>query len=869
MSAYDTAVSAILGNPYDPNKTPSREGTVQAFFEFDAALSSIAYSDLGSGTYELFATRAIMYADITPAAGVLGFVYDDDIDDYNGVYLKSGGPGTGGWITTNILLTSSIRKSIIALQASVLALQNGDLGKAAADIPSANQMNITSILGDYAQVTGSETIQYFTAARIGLERSLIFMSSLTLLHSDFIRLPGNANIVVQAGDRLNFRCVAENRWTCMFYQRANGKPVVRLSVDDIDGISDVVADVIALRDQTITASNAAAISATNADTSYDLSAGIYNDMLSFVSSGLQLILDDVGDGATVIFDLLHDLPATNGYMFANVFVDGKHLPKDGVSYSIITGGTQIEFDVAPGNLLKVTAEKALVLEPVSISGSFPSIRNHGAIGGGTDDTVAIDATLSDEGEAYIPKGKFTVNDSFQNRSGAKIYGPGSIIVPTDDGERQLNTYSDDGKYIRGLEYLSSYFAKIIAKDPIKIVFSGDSTTQGADFENTIPHLMWDNGIRNISIYNRGFSGETLLWWQENRMGVDINDPDTYGIPDLLCHRWGINDPADGRSLADMEETLWSSLETIRGVSDHTELPILICTPNAAVLDPERNEAWNEGLYGIYREAARYYKCAFMDIYGYLRDMRVDGWSNSNDHIHPNEAGRATILNLYADALIPRGLASVASGNSLWNLSGSEPGYVNTNAAAPPSDYKEGMTWSRAQDPSNNWPIDGKLQTLIGRDGLGSQTLTSWFEPYMIEWKRAPTQSGVNGDHYTDWTEWVQTIGKIPRAALTYGPNWSRFDPVGQLYDAVTVFKNANGLVFLNGMVTLAVAQTANMIIAYAPAGFRPSKRKMYSVATDAGGQCNVQVYPNGEIRLYGGTYVGFLSLDGIFYEAAF
>ena len=51
-------------------------------------------------------------------------------------------------------------------------------------------------------------------------------------------------------------------------------------------------------------------------------------------------------------------------------------------------------------------------------------------------------------------------------------------------------------------------------------------------------------------------------------------------------------------------------------------------------------------------------------------------------------------------------------------------------------------------------------------------------------------------------------------------------------------------------------------IATLPVGYRPLKRKIFSVPCLAQTSCRLDVFPDGNIVVYGGTGTGFLGLDG-------
>lgn len=417
----------------------------------------------------------------------------------------------------------------------------------------------------------------------------------------------------------------------------------------------------------------------------------------------------------------------------------------------------------------------------------------------------------------------------------------------------------------------AYSKRLLSGSPVTMVFSGDSTTAGGEFETYIPIMARDNGIRGISVYNRGYSGQTLQWWLANRMGVDLNETPGYGAAHALFHRWGINDPASGRTLAQIADDLWTGLRIIRQNRPVSQLTIFLCMPNASVLDPQRTEAWFEGLYRIYRNAARKFQCVFVDVYGYMRDNRTTSdWADSIDngdgdigHIHPDSFGRAQIRNLYADVLFPRGLVSTIGVNRFWNVSGAEVSYTQPLVTSPPSFFPYGETNGR---PSGaGWPIDGKLTTSRQVDGTVHQQITSYYEPYMVKYERTNTATGPSLNREADWTGWVNTVGPAPTVNIEYANGWTTFFAD---YGPARCTKDASGRVLIEGVIANGLI-APNTLIGILPVGFRPSKRHIYSQPTDVGGRATIQVFENGQIWGTNGLNASWTSLDGIMFTAAF
>ncbi|WP_195763861.1 beta strand repeat-containing protein [Pseudoduganella rivuli] len=98
-----------------------------------------------------------------------------------------------------------------------------------ADIASAATVNLQAATGNVVDVTGAATISAI-ALNSGAERTVRFGGAAVLAHSASLVLPGAANITAAAGDFAIFRGYPGNVVRCVVYSRANGTPVVSVSL---------------------------------------------------------------------------------------------------------------------------------------------------------------------------------------------------------------------------------------------------------------------------------------------------------------------------------------------------------------------------------------------------------------------------------------------------------------------------------------------------------------------------------------------------------------------------------------------------------------------------------------------------------------
>lgn len=87
-----------------------------------------------------------------------------------------------------------------------------------ADIASATTTDIGAATGNFVDVTGTTTITGLGTVKAGTRRIVQFDGSLTLTYNaTSLILPGNANIVTQAGDIAEFVSLGSGNWICAKY----------------------------------------------------------------------------------------------------------------------------------------------------------------------------------------------------------------------------------------------------------------------------------------------------------------------------------------------------------------------------------------------------------------------------------------------------------------------------------------------------------------------------------------------------------------------------------------------------------------------------------------------------------------------------
>lgn len=108
----------VSGLPSSGAHEPVKAEIRTTFGVVEIVLSS-AVSGLVVGSAVSYATRAELYADLLHAANTLGVVFNDGTAAYNGVYVKSGGSGTGAWTLTGLVLPSTFAADLAEVLAAV------------------------------------------------------------------------------------------------------------------------------------------------------------------------------------------------------------------------------------------------------------------------------------------------------------------------------------------------------------------------------------------------------------------------------------------------------------------------------------------------------------------------------------------------------------------------------------------------------------------------------------------------------------------------------------------------------------------------------------------------------------------------------
>ena len=153
------------------------------------------------------------------------------------------------------------------------------------------------------------------------------------------------------------------------------------------------------------------------------------------------------------------------------------------------------------------------------------------------------------------------------------------------------------------------------------------------------------------------------------------------------------------------------------------MSIILMSPNPTSDTPNgRDEKWYEQVRKVYAQAARDYKCAFIDTYGLWLDSRgaagvyMDDPFADGRAIHPLGVFNLNIVEKVFDLTFTKALLTKISDSHLYNKSSVD---ILPSFSANPSTYNEGLTINRVVDV-DGWGLDGSAFTIYNRDNTGGQ-----------------------------------------------------------------------------------------------------------------------------------------------------
>lgn len=429
-------------------------------------------------------------------------------------------------------------------------------------------------------------------------------------------------------------------------------------------------------------------------------------------------------------------------------------------------------------------------------------------------------------------------------------------------DRKYNE-KNSNNHILGIEYLNYYHDKVRTKSPVKIIWSGDSTTYGTSIldnnfklNNLAKSFLENNGVQQVTSINSGHESMNALIWLNQYLAQDLTQN-----PDLYVIRWGFN--YDGTLDTRLDNYLYqlrTGLASLRAQRNANNLSVIICSPNSGDDDiNHRNAEWFDKIHPHLIQIARDYQCCFADFYHYMYDSHNLKWQDETlyegvpTHVHPLESANANFISLLSEPLLP---TTLRKGNVYNPISTSE----TKGGLETPSKYPYGVSIYRT---GNDFPYNGLVYNILSADGVAFQinsSLMGDINGYAI--RRGMRNIGVSGSIGDDtWDEWIMNGVTVPYD-LSLQNSWVQY---GGTFRNAQYFKDSDGIVHLHGMVKSGVL-AGGTIIATLPLGYRLSKDAFFLTLCDTA-NATIKIDSSGNIKTQNVPTNVWLSLEGITFRA--
>jgi hypothetical protein len=332
----------------------------------------------------------------------------------------------------------------------------------------------------------------------------------------------------------------------------------------------------------------------------------------------------------------------------------------------------------------------LLTSPVDELGAY------GCIGDSvSDDTAALNAAIA----GIYPSGIHGKRARYRatgitNPRGCQFDDDIQIIQPISPGQTGNILYNSYAfrQPIWNVETLYGWYTKLHNNTACKVLFTGDSTTQGYDLD--MPYYTTElfksfaarDGWTNITTVNSGVSGATTEFWDLNRVAGEIAQ-----APDLYVVRWGLNDGTSATfDVTTFITALRSGLNKIRTATPLSSgIGILVMTPNSSSYTTTCSNLWNEAMYPAIKQACYDYQCCFYDTYALHQNSRQSAglWMDAY-YIHPRDNMQAWIMAKLYDTIIPgfyknfHDATFPVTTKAFWSVPTGATFYISGNSTTP-------------------------------------------------------------------------------------------------------------------------------------------------------------------------------------------
>lgn len=432
----------------------------------------------------------------------------------------------------------------------------------------------------------------------------------------------------------------------------------------------------------------------------------------------------------------------------------------------------------------------------------------------------------------------------------KVQNPNVIFTNETTGQAYNSKAQEQVRFF-GQETLEKYFRLFKEANnnnntgrstAIKILLTGDSTTVLSQYKlERSAHL---RGYERINLINQGHGSKAAFDWVSTYLADDIA-----ANPDLMIIRWGANDAYYGKTPEEAISKVKEGLTILRAAKPIKDLSIVLASPGP-MNDTQynRDEYYFELLSEGYRQLAKEFGCAFVDLYSYFQDahngagLYYDALLD-NRAIHAEDILYEHIHSAIADMIFPLGFET-GRNNAIRNYSTwDSPNYRKTEEL--PDKYHCGVEFRRFNDQTNA-AIDGSLISFKQADGFTFQLLHS-IPGYTQGNNAIAFRLGASNS----FTSWMKTTYEN---ISSFSNSWKDTSSVATSFKKSTITLGISGEVgiYLNIIAGQASVGTEILIL---PEIFRPKNRVVLTGIAEkadgtASGRIRLDLFSDGAVQIF-------------------
>lgn len=377
-----------------------------------------------------------------------------------------------------------------------------------------------------------------------------------------------------------------------------------------------------------------------------------------------------------------DTTAVNAALAA-VAATGRLFVPPGKRFSVtsLTNSRNVGFD-GGGQIATGSGASAFALNDYSrtkgfIVGAEYAYRLYSRIGTSGTTLVGFFA-----GDSTVARGNTTVTGSITSNvltvtaSGSATLVPGTFLTSV-SGTPQIIAQLTGTQFGNGT--YSTTTSPNVGAGTINIGNGGGFAGDAGEPQTLLAKLFRNRGVRNsINFANLGIGGTN--WSQANVL------PYLGTNTDIVFLKYGINH-VSGQDVQAEINAMRTVLTNIRAASfgSVSALTVVLIGPSSTSdTAGGRTSVWYEQLRLAYEQAARDFKCVYVDLYGLYQDSTwMANLYMDSIAVHPNGFLQQQLWALIANAIIPAGGTELSTGSDWVTMTGSNSWVPYGNGFAPP------------------------------------------------------------------------------------------------------------------------------------------------------------------------------------------